>query len=59
MDDNDSEFCPCGSGKQYELCCKKEFDHKNQAKERLQQALSSPDKSKELMDLLEQAKSKK
>jgi len=49
---NDDELCPCGSGKQYEECCKKEYDHINAAKEKLKQAMSDPQKAKELKDIL-------
>ena len=51
----DNEQCPCGSGKPYEECCKKEFDEAN-AKEKLKEAMSNPDKAKELKELMERMK---
>lgn len=51
---NDDELCPCGSGKQYDECCKKEFDHANSAREKIKQAMNDPAKAKELKDLLDQ-----
>lgn len=52
---DDDQLCPCGSGKRYEECCKKEFDAAN-AKEKLKEAMSHPDKAKELKELLERMK---
>jgi uncharacterized protein YchJ len=51
----DDKQCPCGSGKIYEDCCKKEFDAAN-TKEKLKQAMSNPDKAKELKALMERMK---
>ncbi|MGR6874379.1 SEC-C metal-binding domain-containing protein [Pseudomonas sp. HK3] len=52
----DDELCPCGSGKEYEACCKKEYDHTNAAREKLKAAMGDPAKAKELKDLLNNIK---
>jgi uncharacterized protein YchJ len=52
----DDELCPCGSGKKYEDCCKKEFDHANSAREKLKIAMSNPEKAQELKELLKNMK---
>lgn len=49
---NDEEECPCGSGKPYEECCKKEYDHANAAREKIKQAMSDPKKAEELKEFL-------
>ncbi|GAA6133627.1 hypothetical protein NBRC116188_04160 [Oceaniserpentilla sp. 4NH20-0058] len=48
----DEELCPCGSGKPFDTCCKKEYDHANAAREKIKQAMSDPKKAQELKDLL-------
>lgn len=48
----DDELCPCGSGKDYQDCCKKAFDQANSAREKLKAAMSNPEKAKELKELL-------
>ncbi len=54
----ENELCPCGSGKAYNACCKKEYDAANSARERLKAALTDPTKAKELAELLKSAKEK-
>ena len=56
MDKPTDELCPCGSGKLYEQCCKKEYDAINMAKEKLKAAMKDPKKAKELKKLLEDNK---
>lgn len=51
----DNELCPCGSGKAYESCCKKEYDAAN-AREKLKQAMGDPEKAEELKELLKRMK---
>lgn len=58
-DDNkpqDDELCPCGSGKPYEACCKKEYDNIMATRSKLKAALDDPKKSKELMELIKKNK---
>ena len=50
---NDEEDCPCGSGKPFEKCCKKEYDHANAAREKIKQAMKDPKKAQELKELLD------
>lgn len=52
----EDELCPCGSGKAFDECCKKEYDHTNAAREKLKQAMSDPEKAKELKELLKNVK---
>ena len=52
---NDS-MCPCGSGKTYENCCKKEYDQIMETRAKLKAALADPEKAKELADLIKQTK---
>ncbi|WP_283785900.1 SEC-C metal-binding domain-containing protein [Bermanella sp. WJH001] len=52
----DDELCPCGSGKLYEECCKKEYDRTNAAREKIKQAMSDPKKASELKELLKNLK---
>lgn len=52
----DDELCPCGSGKAYEACCKKEYDQIMVTRAKLKAALADPSKAKELADLLKQSK---
>lgn len=52
----DDELCPCGSGKPFEDCCKKEYDHANSARDKIKQAMSDPEKAKELKELLKNIK---
>lgn len=56
MTDTLDESCPCGSGLNYEDCCKKQYDQANRAREKLKQALNDPDKKKELDNILKQIK---
>lgn len=49
---SEDKLCPCGSGKDYEQCCKKEFDRANSAREKLKAAMSNPEKVQELKELL-------
>lgn len=61
MDNNDDELCPCGSGKPFDECCNKEYEQANQreqAKDKLKQAMSDPKKAKELKELMEKFKNK-
>lgn len=51
------KLCPCGSGKDYELCCIKEYDDIMETRAKLKAALSDPHKAKELANLIKQAKS--
>ena len=50
------ELCPCGSGKPYENCCKKEYDQIMDTRAKLKAALADPEKAKELAELLKQSK---
>ncbi len=50
--DNHQDLCPCESGKTYELCCKKEYDAMNMAREKLRAAMKDPIKAQELRELL-------
>jgi hypothetical protein len=62
MDDIKDQHCPCGSGKHYDQCCKKEFDHLNSVnitKDKLKDALSHPDTKMEMEALLKQIKQEK
>ena len=52
----EDELCPCGSGKAFDKCCKKEYDHTNAAREKLKKAMSDPEKAKELKELLKNLK---
>lgn len=52
----DDELCPCGSGKVYEDCCKKEFDQIMETRAKLKAALADPSKAKELANLIKKAK---
>ncbi len=52
MDKPTSELCPCGSGKNYLVCCKKEYDAINMAREKLKLAMSDPSTAKELKKLI-------
>ncbi len=52
----EDELCPCGSGKVFEQCCKKEFDAINMAREKLKAAMKDPKKALELKKLLKQHK---
>lgn len=54
--DNDDELCPCESGKKFKDCCEREYKQANQARERLKNAMASPEKAKELKELLKQFK---
>ncbi len=56
MDKPTDELCPCGSGKNYNQCCKKEYDAINSAREKLKEAMLDPQKAKELKKLLEDNK---
>ncbi len=57
MEDNTSdELCPCGSGKKFEECCKKEYDAINTARDKLKAAMKDPIKAQELKKLLKQHK---
>jgi len=57
MKDNDTELCPCESGKLYSECCKKVYDQEN-AKQAIKDALSDPEKAKELKALLQKSQNK-
>jgi hypothetical protein len=62
MNEDKDEHCPCGSGKNYHQCCKKEFDQVNtlnSTKDKLKDALSHPDTKKELEALLNKIKQEK
>jgi uncharacterized protein YchJ len=52
----DDELCPCGSGKVYEDCCKKEYDQIMETRAKLKAALADPGKAKELANLIKKAK---
>jgi len=53
---NTDELCPCGSGKKFEDCCKKEYDAINSARDKLKAAMKDPIRAKELKKLLKQHK---
>jgi len=53
---NPDDLCPCGSGKKFEDCCKKEYDAINAARDKLKAAMKDPIKAKELKKLLKQHK---
>ncbi len=54
--DNDDKFCPCGSGKDFEQCCKKEYDALNMARAKLKAAMKDPIRAQELKKLLKEHK---
>lgn len=62
MDRTQDQSCPCGSGKDYQNCCKKEFDRintENAVKAKIKAALANTDTKIELHELLKQAENKK
>jgi hypothetical protein len=59
MSNEKDESCPCGSGKLYQECCKKEYDDANDTRDKLKKALDDPSKSLEIKELLKQFQSKK
>jgi uncharacterized protein YchJ len=66
MDETQDQSCPCGSGKDYQDCCKKEFDRLNTEnavkagiKSKIKAALANSNTKIELQELLKQAANKK
>jgi hypothetical protein len=62
MDKTHDQSCPCGSGKDYQDCCKKEFDRlntENTVTEKIKAALANTNTKIELQELLKQAANKK
>ncbi|MEH6344048.1 MAG: SEC-C metal-binding domain-containing protein [Bermanella sp.] len=52
MDKDESDLCPCESGKRFEDCCKKEYDAANMAREKLKAAMKDPKKADELKKIM-------
>ncbi|MEY8204415.1 MAG: hypothetical protein RPR40_04995 [Bermanella sp.] len=53
---NNDPSCPCGSGKDFDLCCKKAYDAINSARHKLKAAMKDPITAQELKKLLKQHK---
>jgi uncharacterized protein YchJ len=54
--DNEDTLCPCGSTKDFDQCCKKEYDALNTARAKLKAAMMDPIKAQELKKLLKENK---
>jgi hypothetical protein len=62
MDDTQDPSCPCGSNKDYQNCCKKEFDRLNSEdaiKIKIKTALRNANTKIEIQELLKQADNNK
>ncbi|MEY8247627.1 MAG: SEC-C metal-binding domain-containing protein [Bermanella sp.] len=53
---NNDPSCPCGSGKDFDQCCKKAYDAINSARHKLKAAMKDPITAQELKKLLKQHK---
>jgi uncharacterized protein YchJ len=54
--DNEDTLCPCGSSKDFDQCCKKEYDALNTARAKLKAAMMDPIRAQELKKLLKENK---
>jgi hypothetical protein len=62
MNNTQDQSCPCGSDKNYQDCCKKEFDRlntENAVKAKIKAALGNTNTKTEIQELLKQAENNK